>query len=321
MKIIDNIKDFNPNPAGYAITIGNFDGVHSGHQEIIAKTIETAQKYGVQSSVITFDPHPVALLHPEKTPGVLTPLPLKIKIMDSLGIDNLVIIRDSMSLLNLSPEQFVDDFLIKTLNPKAMIEGDNFNFGYGRSGNINTLKDLGQKRGFEVISLSVPMSANNNSICSSSRIRDLLEKGQVSQAARLLTRNYRLIGQTKPGRGVGTTLGFPTANIEPHNQIIPAEGVYAGYVIIGDTFDEVLNGGEKLPSAFSIGRAKTFLTDYPLLVEAHILTDNVPPLYGKYLAMDFVEKIRNQQRFKTKEHLKAQIKLDCSKVSQVLKSR
>jgi riboflavin kinase/FMN adenylyltransferase len=155
-------------------------------------------------------------------------------------------------------------------------------------------------------------------ICSSSLIRRLLERGEVQKVADALGRPYRLVGKTILGRGVGRQLGFPTANIQPDRQIIPSEGVYAGYVVVGQTVEEACVGAAARPAAISLGRAKTFLTDHPMLIEAHILEPNVEDLYGKYLAMDFIERIRGQQRFDTRQSLIEQIDKDCKKVVGIL---
>ena len=306
----------------WALTIGNFDGVHLGHQQIIAETKKAAKEADAKGiAVMTFDPHPVAILHPEKAPGILTPLELKKRILEANGVDALIVLHDSYELLNLSPADFVDQFLLKTVNPAVIVEGPNFNFGYGRSGDVNTLAELGKDRDFKVKVVSprnMDLPNGQSVMCSSSLIRRLLEKGQVSDASQVLSRPYRLIGLTVPGRGIGKTLGFPTANINPENQIIPAEGVYAGRVSIGDDPDSAATANDSIPAVFSIGRAKTFVSDHPLLIEAHILTEQVDDLYDKYLALDFIKEIRHQQRFENHDQLSKQIAKDCQTARNIL---
>ena len=322
MQVLIDRERIEQAPKGTVLTIGNFDGIHRGHQEILRAARQAATAHKTTLTVMTFDPHPGMILHPERAPGVLTPLPLKTWLLDAHGVDTLIVIGDSLSLLNLSPKDFVDQFLMAHLAPKAVVEGPNFSFGYGRSGSVQTLRALGAQHGFDVI--EVPFTqfqfANDSrsGVCSSSLIRELLEKGQVGPASRLLTRPYRLIGRTIPGRGIGRTLGFPTANLDPAGQVIPAEGVYAGYVLAAESFDGVCRGQARRPAAFSIGRAKTFVTDHPLLLEAHLLESDVEDLSGKYLAMDFVEWIRGQQRFELRESLKTQIGIDCEKARAIL---
>jgi riboflavin kinase/FMN adenylyltransferase len=210
----------------------------------------------------------------------------------------------------------------------VVIEGSNFNFGYGRSGNVDKLTQLGKARGFEVIvadAIEVNVSdaaisvCEHIGICSSSLIRRLLEKGFVRDATAALGKPYRLIGQTVPGRGVGKEIGFPTANISPLNQIVPDEGVYAGTVEIADTAAQACSSTNRLHAVFSIGRAKTFITDHPILIEAHILQAGVEDLTGKWLAMDFIDRIRSQQRFESREQLAEQIAIDCNTANDILK--
>jgi riboflavin kinase/FMN adenylyltransferase len=324
MKIIDSNSLLSNIEKGWVLSIGNFDGLHLGHLQIIQaakKAVADTNAPGL--AVMTFDPHPVAILHPEKAPGVLTPLSLKQHLLTDAGVDCMIILKDSYDLLNLSPADFVDKFLLATAAPTVIVEGGDFNFGYGRSGDIDLLKQLGKQRSFDVIQVpphQVHLNDRRSVVCSSSLIRNLLETGNVQDAAIVLGRNYRLIGQTVKGRGVGTEIGFPTANIDPVRQIIPGEGVYAGYVSIGDTADNVCGPSQQINAVFSIGRAKTFITDHPLLIEAHILDQPVTDLYGKHLAMDFVRKIRSQKRFENRDSLKKQIAEDCTTAKNILSS-
>ena len=322
MKLFTSTTSSEMTAGKWVISIGNFDGLHMGHQAIVTAMKAAAEQTGAAGiAAITFDPHPVAILHPEKAPGILTPLKLKEHLLERAGVDALIVLKDSYDLLNLSPEAFIDEFLLKTVTPTVIVEGPNFNFGYGRSGNIDTLKKLGKDRGFSVTVVSPQhtiIDGQGDVMCSSSTIRRLLEAGSVASAANILNRPYRLIGLTVKGRGIGTTIGFPTANINPANQIIPAEGVYAGNVAVAETFDGAAVSTELLPAVFSIGRAKTFVSDHPLLIEAHVLKEPVGDLYGKYLALDFVEEIRNQQRFADHEELAIQIKKDCDTALNIL---
>ena len=167
----------------------------------------------------------------------------------------------------------------------------------------------------------IRLDKENETRISSTLVRHLLHKGRVSSAADALDRNYRLIGEIHSGRGKGKQLGFPTANINPVDQIIPAEGVYAGFVEIGLNDEQVCVEQEKLPAIFSIGRAKTFISNHPLLIEAHILDKTVEDLCGKWLAMDFVKHIRPQQRFEDESVLANQIAKDCQTARQILEKK
>jgi len=309
---------------GGVLTIGNFDGVHLGHQEIIGLARKLADQRDSQLVLMTFEPHPVAILYPEKAPGVLTPMIFKKHLLAHLGVDCMVILESSYRILNLSPESFVDEFLLKSSKPAVVVEGEDFNFGYGRSGNVQVLKELGERFGFEIVVVPgkrIKYADRQNTRVSSTLIRHLLYKGRVADAAKALGRYYRLSGATTPGKGKGKKLGFPTANINPVNRIIPAEGVYAGFVDIADTEEQLCQSKNKIPAAFSIGRAKTFISDHPLLVEAHILEQDTGDLYGKHLAMDFVSFIRHQQKFGSPELLSAQIAKDCRQAKQILTNK
>ncbi len=322
MQIIDSIAALEGIEKGWALTIGNFDGVHLGHRDIIAAGLNAARSRSLTGlAVMTFDPHPASVLQPQRALGMLTPSVLKRHLLASLGVQCLIIIKDSMNLLNLSPKDFVDKFLLNTVGPRVLIEGPDFNFGYGRSGTVETLRQLGADRGFDVVVVPQREVAVNDrpaQTCSSSLIRRLVLEGGVRAASGALGRPYRLIGKTHRGRGIGRQLGFPTANIDPLDQIVPAEGVYAGLVITGKSAEDVCGGYAPRPAAFSIGRAKTFLTDHPLLVEAHILEPNVGDLSETWLALDFVERIRAQRRFDTRDELKVQITKDCDRAREIL---
>jgi len=321
MKIIETTSDFEKIKPGCVLTIGNFDGVHIGHHVILRAAKQIASQRKTELIALTFEPHPVAILHPEKTPGVLTPLKLKTHLLAKYGVDCLIVLKDSAELLNLSPADFVDQFLTKTIQPAVVVEGENFNFGSGRSGNIHTLYSLGQEKAFEVSIIGtkeVKLSIGHAVKVSSTIIRNLLESGKVADAAVALTRPYRLIGRVVPGCGKGKRLGFPTANLAPAEQIIPAEGVYAGFVEISKSEEQVCSAEKKIPAAFSIGRSSTYGSDKPLAIEAHLLIENVGDLVDKWMAMDFIERTREQIKFETESQLAGQIAKDCENVKQLL---
>jgi riboflavin kinase/FMN adenylyltransferase len=306
---------------GCVLTIGNFDGVHIGHREILTAAKKTAVQKAAELIVMTFEPHPLAVLHPQKKPGILTSLASKKHLLAEAGVDCLLVIKSTRHLLNLSPQDFVEQFIVKDIQPDIVVEGESFNFGSGRAGGVETLKELGPEKGFSVSVIEareVKLSTGQTVKVSSTLIRNILKNGNVTDAAVALGRPYRLLGQVVPGRGKGKQLGFPTANLEPAEQLVPAEGVYAGFVQIGDREEDVCAAREKVPAAFSIGTARTLGRQNPLLVEAHILTENVGDLHGRWLAMDFIDRIRGQQKFDTEKDLTAQIVKDCRKVKAIL---
>ena len=321
MKIIQTISQFEHIPKGCVLTIGNFDGVHAGHQEIIAAARQASQKNDAELIAMVFDPHPVAILHPEMAPGVLTPLDIKKHLLAKCGVDRLIVLRTNRKLLGLSPEDFVGRFLIEHIKPSVIVEGDDFNFGAGRAGNIDILKKLTTEKGFEVRVIGpkkIKLSTGQTVRVSSTMIRYMLEGGHVADAAVGLGRPYRIAERIIPGRGVGIKLGFPTLNMKKPRQVIPAEGVYAGFVKTGEYIDDALTSKEKIPAVYSIGQARTYGDDFPLLIEAHLLIKDVGDLIGRYMTMDFIQRIRNQHKFKTPEDLSKQIAKDCHQARKIL---
>jgi riboflavin kinase/FMN adenylyltransferase len=321
MKIISAISDFYKIKKGCVLTIGNFDGVHLGHQHILRAVGRIAGQRNLESVVMTFEPHPVAILNPEKAPGVLTPLSLKINLLKDYADDCLIVLEDSKELLNLSPEDFVEDFLMQTVRPSVVVEGEDFNFGARRQGNVKILKDIGAEKGFEVVVVSTKkaqLKTGQTIRVSSSIIRYMLESGHVSDAAVALSRPYRLMGRMVPGKGRGKQLGFPTLNMQKPEQVIPAEGVYAGFVEIADYEEQLRQEQQKIPSVFSIGQARTFSDEHPLLIEAHLLVKQVDNITDKWMAMDFLGRLRSQHKFSTPEALAKQIAKDCEEAKKML---
>jgi riboflavin kinase/FMN adenylyltransferase len=321
MRIIESTSELDKVGKGCVLTIGNFDGIHLGHQEVLSAARRTAENKQAEFIAMTFEPHPVAILYPNKAPGVLTPLELKKLLLAQFGLDCLVLLKDSAELLNLSPEDFVRKFLVENICPGAVVEGDDFNFGAGRAGNIETLKKLGAENNFDILVIepkTIKLSTGQIVRVSSTMIRYMLEGGHVADAAVALGRPYRLIEEIIPGRGVGKKLGFPTLNMKKPNQVIPAEGVYAGFVRIGDTIKDVISSEDVIPAAYSIGQARTYGDEFPLLIEAHLLKENVKGRIGRFMAMDFIRRIRSQHKFKSPEKLSAQIAKDCQSAKEIL---
>lgn len=321
MKVSTVRTEFGQARPGCVLTIGNFDGVHLGHQEILRTARQVAQARGAGIVVMTFEPHPVAILHPEKAPGVLTPLPLKLHLLKDFADDCIIVLEDNKRLLDLSPADFVDEFLMATIKPAAIVEGNDFNFGAHRAGDVNTLRELGERFGFEVVVVpprQIELPTDQTLRVSSTIIRYMLESGHVAEAAVALARPYRLIGPVISGWGRGRRLGYPTLNMQKPDQIIPGDGVYAGFVELSDSMQHLLHRAERVPAVFSIGQATTFGDEHPLLVEAHLLIENVGEMAGKWMAMDFVQRLRDQHKFKTPRDLVEQIGKDCHQARAVL---
>ena len=323
MQIIRTESDLEKIRAGAVLTIGNFDGVHTGHQAILSAAKRIAVQKQTELVVMTFQPHPLSVLNPKKAPIALMPPVLKERLLAEFGAGTLFVAKSEPELLSLSAEDFVERFIVKGVRPSVIVEGEDFNFGHKRAGSVHTLQKLAGAKGIEVIIVGpkkAKLAGGQTVEVSSTVIRDMVTKGKVADAAILLGRSYRLIGNVVPGRGKGKQLGFPTLNLEKPGQIIPAEGVYAGTVEVAESIEEVCITKEIIPAVFSIGRATTYGANQSLLIEAHLLIDNAEQFTGRYMAMDFIERIRSQQKFETGKELAEQIDRDCQQAQQILRN-
>jgi riboflavin kinase/FMN adenylyltransferase len=321
MRIIRTESELEKIGTGTVLTIGNFDGVHIGHQAILSVAKRIAEQKQTKLIVMTFQPHPLSILNPKKAPSTLTPPVLKEYLLAEFGTGLLFVTKSEPGLLSLQAEDFVERFIVKGIRPSVVVEGGDFNFGARREGSVHTLQKLTKTKGIEVIIVGpkkVAMRNRQTAEVSSTAIRDMVAKGKVADAAILLGRPYRLIGSIVFGRGKGKQLGFPTLNLEKPQQIIPAGGVYAGTVEVSESIEGVCSAKKRIPAAFSIGRATTFGEGQSLLIEAHLLVNNAEQFTGRCMSMDFIERIRNQQKFKTEKELAGQINQDCQKAQQIL---
>jgi riboflavin kinase/FMN adenylyltransferase len=319
MKILHSISELGGPEKGCVVTIGNFDGLHIGHQEILSTANKLAAKYKTELLVMTFDPHPAFVLHPDKPQEILTPGPLKQHFLARFDVDCWLIIKSQSQVLALSAADFIKKFIVEPIAPAAMVEGEDFYFGSGRSGDIQLLRGLGPVHGFEVVVVpSKKIELGQTVRVSSTIIRYMLTSGDVADVAVALGRPYKLIGRIIPGHGRGRQIGYPTLNMQIPDQLIPAEGVYAGHVTIADTYEQACVEGEKLPAVFSIGQARTFGGEHPLLIEAHLLETVDVDCKGEYMAMDFIEHIRRQHKFSSSDDLAAQIAKDCKTAKDIL---
>jgi riboflavin kinase/FMN adenylyltransferase len=302
-KGIENItKEFR----GSFITIGNFDGVHLSHQFISRKLASEAKKAGAKSLIITFDPHPKMILHPDIRPFYLiTTLEEKLRLLEDCGIEGTLIIPFSFHYSRITAEEFVSQVLVKKLAIKKIIVGHDYTFGQGKRGNSDCLISAGRKMGFEVE--VVDAFKRGKDIISSTLIRNLIIKGDFKKATILLGRFYNVAGIVVPGKGRGVGLGFPTANIEPEKELLPPSGIYAAFVDVD---------GKRYPAALNIGEKPTF-ADYTFTFEAHLL-DFSGDLRGKRLNTEFVEKLRDIIKFDSPEKLKKQITADVKKARSIL---
>lgn len=297
MKLIRKLADFPPTLKGGALTIGNFDGVHRGHASIIQRLKSLADQLHGPSIVFTFDPHPVRLLRPDQCPPPLTWTDRKADLLAELGIDMVIAYPTNQELLSLSYQEFFQQIVVDAVGSRAMAEGPNFFFGRDREGNPDRLRELCQQHGIH-LEIVQPLLEGQEYI-SSSRIRNLIRDGQVEQAAAMLTHPYRIRGMVTHGASRGSTLGFPTANLDAIDTLIPAKGVYAGRTFVD---------GRSHWSAIHVGPNPTFQEEV-LKVESHLL-DFEGSIYGQAVEVDFIARIRDIRSFASAEQLIQQLQDD-----------
>lgn len=291
--------------AGCALTIGNFDGLHTGHQRLITEVKERAKLIDGPSLVMTFSPHPGHLLAPKKHPPLLTTDEKKARLIEQAGIDHLVFVNFNEELADYEPKRFVKDILIDILHPKQIIVGYDFCFGSQRKGNFETLRRMSAEYGYEVD--VVGAHSRGDTIVSSSLIRKTIASGEVRAATRYLGRFYSIEGNVVGGKKVGRQLGYPTANIAAANELIPPDGVYAVLARLGDNIHQ---------GAASIGTRPTF-DDVERTIEVFLL-DFDGDIYSEHLEIGFVKRIRDQITFPGPEQLIAQIEADIASIKTTL---
>ncbi len=306
MEVLNGIENIRPRHRGAVVTIGNFDGVHMGHQKIIATVLEEAGKLGARSMAITFEPHPMKVLRPERDVRVLTPPEEKARLMKIYGLDSVLFIPFDRAFASTEAEDFIKDVLVGKLAAKMVIVGHKYAFGRGKKGTTELLRRRGRKYGFRV--KVVRNATKGGNVVSSSRIRSLLGRGGVREAAAYLGRPYMIEGTVKKGAGRGARmLGTPTANISTPNELVPRKGVYAVRATVGGrVFDGVAN----------IGTNPTFGNTEPSY-EVHLF-DFSGNLRGQHLSIYFIDRLRDEARFPDPESLHAQILVDISNAKEVL---
>ncbi len=304
MEIIQGLENIKRSFNRPVVTIGNFDGVHLGHQRIFARVREESSRFGVESIVITFEPHPLKILSPKNFVPTLTPFKMKMKFIEEAGIKTVVCIQFSLAFSEISPQEFIKTILVEKLNVRKIIIGYNYHFGKDQKGDVKTLIEAGKYFNFETEVIEALKI--DNTIVSSSKIRELIKNGDIEKASRLLGRNYIIAGKVIKGSGRGVGLGFPTANIEILDQLCPKKGVYAVKVFWNN---EIFNG------LANIGINPTFLpADLESKIEkpsfeVHVLDFN-KDIYGEEIQVSLVRRIRDEIRFEKVSDLIERIKLD-----------
>lgn len=300
MKIIRGLYNLRPQHQACVATIGNFDGVHLGHQAVLGQLAEKADALGLPLVVVTFEPQPQEFFRPEVSPPRLTRFREKVQALRRYAVDHVLSLRFDAAFSCQSPDEFIQHLLVDGLAVRYLVVGDDFRFGKDRQGDFARLRVAGQEHGFEVVSMHTFMLDGER--VSSTRVREALGKGDLNEAEKLLGRIYRMSGRVAHGDKRGRTIGFPTANIHLHRKAIPLRGVYVVelYGIAGEPLAGVANLGTRP----TVDGMRT-------LLEVHIF-DFERDIYGAHVHVDFLHKLRDEQRFADFEALKAQIVCDAA---------
>ena len=280
------------------VTLGVFDGLHLGHQLIMQTVLERARAVGAVPTVITFEPHPRAVLHPESAPPLLQTFDQKIEALGMLRIEQTIVIRFDKDFAQIRAEDFLRDVIADRLHAREVYLGRGFAFGHEREGNIDLLREVSQSLGFFADEVAEVRLRGRR--VSSSRIRELLQQGQVNVARRMLGRPYGVEGRVVRGAERGVTLGFPTANLHPQNRVIPRSGVYVTATLIDRQWRR---------SVTNIGIRPTFGSDNESSVETYVMNWS-GDLYGDVVRVRFLHRLRAEQKFNSVDALKSQIKSD-----------
>lgn len=301
MELVRGLHNLRPRHRGCVATIGNFDGVHAGHQAILRRLSAHAERVGLPGCVVIFEPQPREYFSPSTAPARLTRLRDKLALLEAQGVDRVLCLAFNRRLRELSANQFIQQVLIDGLGVTHLEVGDDFRFGCDRTGDFNLLKEWGQQQGFTVDSANTV--AQNGERVSSTRVRQVLAEGDFALAERLLGRPFSISGRVLHGQKLGRQLGAPTANIQLKRVNAPLNGVYRVSVELD---------GRKQPGVANIGTRPTVEGDGSAHLEVHLL-DYEGDLYGRRLTVIFHEKLRDEQRFESLAALQAAINADIAK--------
>lgn len=311
MQLLRSLTDLPDSLRHGAVGIGNFDGVHRGHARIVQTLLSVARDVNGPAVVFTFDPHPVRLLRPDLAPPPLTWTDRKAELLAELGVDAVIAYPTDEALLQLTPAEFFQQIIREQLSARAMVEGPNFFFGRDRAGDIATLRQLCDADGIQLTIVEPTEHGEAGQLVSSSRIRRLIAAGDVDEARQLLTQPYRLRGMVTHGAARGAKIGFPTANLDAIDTILPGMGVYAGRVHVPVESDDK----HVWPAAINIGPSPTF-GDEEARVEVHLI-GFAGSLYGEPLEVDFLARLRDIQPFPSVDALKEQLVRDVERANTI----
>ncbi|MEA1923372.1 MAG: bifunctional riboflavin kinase/FAD synthetase [Pseudomonadota bacterium] len=305
MQTYNNFRKHRFPPHSQVVAIGNFDGVHLGHRSLFDLTITKARKLGLQAAALTFRPHPLKLLFPDRRIFLITSYERKADLIANCGIDNLVIAPFDHQFADLTANEFVEKVLVQHLGAAVVVVGDNYTFGRNREGSLSRLQELGREWGFKVV--VAPPCLVDGELVSSTKIREAIMQGEIEKASRFLGRPCAIVGRVGRGKGRGRGIGFPTANLVSEVELYPKEGVYAVWVE---------HQGKRYMGVVNIGYNPTF-ADTGLTVEAHVL-DFDQDLYDQDLKIIFIEHLRSEKTCSGIEELRQLIAADVSKTRQLL---
>ncbi|MGI8991852.1 MAG: bifunctional riboflavin kinase/FAD synthetase [Bryobacteraceae bacterium] len=310
MQIFRNLSEVPADFGPCVLTIGNFDGLHAGHRQIMRRVADIAREHGWKPSVLTFDPHPTKVVAPARAPKLITTIDRRCSLMREDGIEEVLILPFDLSVAQWTPEQFVKDLLVDRLSVRVVLVGADFRFGHKQAGDTRLLAQLGERFGFRT-ELIEPVNVRGDRV-SSSLIRRLVQEGGVARACRLLTRPFALEGNVVPGHGIGSKQTVPTLNLAAESEVLPKDGVY-----ITGTAD--LGGGREWRSITNVGYRPTFEGD-ALTIETFLLE----PLAGespKRIRVEFLWRVRDERKFESPEALKARIMKDVGRAQAYFRRR
>jgi riboflavin kinase/FMN adenylyltransferase len=308
VQVLRHLEPCPPPSAGTVVTIGAYDGVHRGHQEVVGRVRRLAAERSLETAVVTFDRHPASVVRPESAPLLLTDLDQKLELLERTGVDYTLVVQFDEVRSKEPADEFVTEVLVGCLAAKVIVVGHDFHFGHQRQGNVALLRSMGAELGFEVVDLELVgldgAPASDGKGVSSTAIRAALRLGDLAAANAMLGRPHEVRGLVRPGDARARDLGFPTANVAVPDEIcLPEDGIYAGWYLRPD--------GVAIPTAISLGRRPTFYEHADTsLLEAHLL-DFEGDLYGELARVRFVERLRDELKFDSVDDLIAQMVRDC----------
>jgi len=302
MQIFHKLEDVPAEFGPSVISVGNFDGVHRAHAHVLGELVRRAQQVGGKAVVVTFEPHPARILRPDSGLKLLTPLPDKLRLLESTGIDAVLVLPFGRDLSLMTPRQFAERILKKKLHAREVHEGFNFRFGHKAAGDVSVLTQLGGEMGFDV--KVYPQQKLRGEPVSSSHIRKLISEGRVSRARHLLARPFRILGVPGRGRGLGSKYTVPTINLARYEELVPKDGVYITWTRVGN---------ERFDSVTNVGNRPTFGAD-SFAIETHLLDFHPIELTPESeVEICFLNRIRDEIKFPSVEELREQIGRDVKK--------